>query len=250
MGKSCMIDFIQKFVFDGFEPGDYIYGTIHISSMIILFISIVLCSFLFRNKDSEYIHNKLKILAYITLSIYMIRRGIKVYEGESFLKAFWPFYLCNVNTVFLSIYLIFDIKRGKDFFIITGLAGAVLMFVVPDGVFIDRYITLGMLDSLLSHYEIIFIPVVLLITKAYSLDVRHSWEVVIGLLIVTFNVEFLQKLLINEEIDFLFLDGTLPFTINGVNQFFILFPLAIIFVYFVYFIDYIYISKITFKKIK
>ncbi len=243
-----MIDFINDFLFNGFTPGDFTYGFIHVFSVVFLIISIIGYSLMMRNKDSKIIHSHMKKIAIVTLFIYFLRRGIDIYNGENIVKALWPFYLCNVNTIFLSLIIIFDIKKGKDFFITTGLAGAVLMFVIPEGVFNDRYLTLSILDSLLSHYSIIFIPMVLMITKAYTLDIKNSWQVVIGLLVAVFNVEVLQELLINEHVDYLFLEGTLPFTINGVHQFFIMFPIAVIFVYTVYLVNYLYSSKISFIK--
>ena len=200
-----MLEFIRRFAITGFEQGDFTYGTVHTLSIVILFVSLLITIIWLKGKDKEYINHKLKYLAIFTLSVYCIRRGVMVYQGDSFVKAFWPFYLCNVNTIFLSIYIIFNIQKGKDFFVITGLAGAVLMFVVPEGVFNDRYLTLKIFDSILSHYEIIFIPVVLMATKAYELELKNSWQVIVGLLIVTINVEFLQKILINEQVDYLFI---------------------------------------------
>lgn len=243
-----MLDFIEKFTITGFEPGDFTHGTIHRASIALMIVTIIVLSFLLRKKDSKYVHNKMKILAYFTLIVYFTRRGIRVYQGMDVFRAFWPFYLCNVNTIFLSIYIILDLKKGKDFFIITGLAGAALMFVVPVGVFNDRYLTLGILDSLLSHFEIIVIPLVLMFTKAYKLDVKRSGGVILGMLLVTFNVEIMQPILVNESIDYLFLDGTLPFTIDGVNQFFVMFGCALIFVYTIYFLDYLYITENVFNQ--
>ena len=193
-----------------------------------------------RNKDSKYIHNQMKKLAMFTLFIYFLRRGIRIYNGEDVIKVLWPFYLCNVNTIFLSLLIIFDVKKGKDFFITTGLAGAVLVFIVPDGVFNDKYLTLSLLESLLSHYEIILIPMVLMITKAYKLNLKNYWQVAIGLLVVLFNVEVIQELLINEHVDYLFLKGTIPFTIKGVNQFFIMYPVTLIAIYIVYLVNYVH----------
>lgn len=235
-----MLSFIERFLFTGFEPGNYTYGFIHIFSIVFLIFSIIVYSFLLWNKDPSYVNKQMKKIAIFTLFIYFLRRGVRIYNGEDFIRALWPFYICNVNTIFLSLIIIFDIKKGKDFFIITGLAGAVLMFVVPEGIFNDKYLTLSIFDSLLSHYEIIFIPVVLMVTKAYTPNIRNSWQVVIGLLLVVFNVEVLQPLLINEQVDYLFLQGTLPFTIKGVHQFFIMFSVSLVFVYSVYFINIIY----------
>ncbi len=239
-----MIEFIKKFMFEGFVHGNYTMGTVHIMSLILCGTSILLFTFLLRNKDSKYIHNKMKIIAYISIAVYILNRVTRVIEGDTVLEAFWPFYLCNVNTVLLSIWIIFDIKKGKDFMIITGISGAVLAFIIPDGIFVDKYLTLNILDSVLSHYEIVAIPIILMLTKAYELDVKKSYVVFIGLLLVAINVEYLQPILINETVDYLFLDGNLPFTITGVNQFFIMFATALLYIYSVYFLNYLYLGKI------
>ena len=247
-----MIDFLRKFMIDGFNPGDYTLGTVHQLSLYISLAFIVILVVLLRNKDALYVHNKMKIIAYVTIIVYIIRRIVRVYTGTGFIEAFWPFYLCNVNTILLSIYMIFDIKKGKDFIMITGISGAVLAFVIPYGIFNDQYLTLSILDSVLSHFEIVAIPIVLMATKAYELNVKRGVFVILGLLVLTVNVEFLQPLLINQQVDYLFLDGDLPFTIDGVNQFFIMLASAIVYVYFVYFLDYLYLGKIKihFKKSK
>ena len=130
---------------------------------------------------------------------------------------------------------------------ITGMSGAVLAFIIPQGIFNDRYLTLSILDSVLSHYEIVAIPIILMATKAYELDIKKSYIVILGLLLVALNVEVLQPILINEQVDYLFLDGTLPFTIKGVNQFFIMFASALVYVYSIYFLNYLYLGKIGVK---
>jgi len=233
---------------DGFNPGDYTMGTVHQLALFLSGSTIILFIILLKNKTPEYIHKKMKIIAYISFTIYILNRIVRVYKGVSVVESFWPFYLCNVNTILLSIYMIFDIKKGKDFIMITGISGALLAFIIPYGIFNDQYLTLNILDSILSHYEIVAIPIILMATKAYELDVKKGVFVILGLLLLTVNVEFLQPLLINKQIDYLFLDGTLPFQIEGVNQFFIMLASAIVYVYFVYFLDYLYLGKL--KKIK
>jgi|GEM_PF-1408484 len=240
-----MTELIRGFLFDGFVHGDYTMGTVHVMSLILSGTSIILFILLLKNKSSEYVHKKMKIIAYIAIIIYLLRRIVRVIEGETLLEAFWPFYLCNVNTVLLSIWIIFDIRKGKDFMIITGISGAVLAFIIPDGIFVDKYLTLNILDSVFSHYEIVAIPIILILTKAYELDVKKSPSVILGLLLVAINVEVLQPILVGKNIDYLFLEGNLPFTIPGVNQFYIMFFCALIYIYGVYFLNYLYLGKIV-----
>lgn len=242
-----MLDFLKKFMMDGFNPGDYTMGMVHLISLYLSGLTIVLFAFLLRKKNQEYVNKKMKIIAFISLFIYLLNRLVRVYQGMSVIEAFWPFYLCNVNTLLLSIYILFDIQKGKDFFVITGISGAVLAFIIPFGIFNDQYLTLNILDSVLSHYEIVAIPVILLSTKTYQLDIKKSWTVIVGLLLVWVNVEFIQPLLTGNQVDYLFLDGTLPFQIPGVNQFFIMFFSALVYVYFVYFLDYLYLGKLNLK---
>ena len=238
-----MFDFFRKFFIDGFQRGDYTLGTTHVFALVFTVLSIALLVFLLKGKNEEYVYKRMKLIAYITILVYLARRGIMVYQGETFLKAFWPFYLCNVNTILLSIWIIFDFKKGLDFMIITGISGAVLAFIVPEGVFTDRYLNFQILDSILSHYEIVAVPIVLLATKTYKLDVKNSWIVMIGILLILINVELLQPLIINEKVDYLFLDGNLPFTINGVPQVYILLFCMISYVYIVYYLNYLYNKK-------
>ena len=133
--------------------------------------------------------------------------------------------------------------------IITGMSGVVLAFIMPQGIFNDRYLTFTILDSVLSHYEIVAIPIILMATKTYELDIKKAYTVILGLLLVALTVEILQPLLLHEQVDYLFFDGVLPFTIEGVNQFFIVFASAIVYAYFVYFLDYLYLGKISVKKL-
>jgi uncharacterized membrane protein YwaF len=240
------MDILRGFFIDGFVPGDYTYGFVHIASIVIALVLIPVLSMYFENKDSDYVYGFLRYIAIFTLLVYVLRRAIDVYQGKPFLEAFWPFYLCNVNTVFLSIFVIFKVKKGQDFFMITSMLGAVLMFVVPDNVFNDQYLTLGILDSVLSHYEIVVLPLVLLISGAYVLDVRRSWQVLLGLLVLLFNVEVLQPLLTNRHVDYLFIRGDLPFTIDGVPQVIIMYLSITVYVYGVYGLFY-YIN--TRKKV-
>jgi uncharacterized protein with PQ loop repeat len=233
------MEIFRNFFIDGFVPGNYTYGFVHIFSIVLVLILIPTLIFLFKGKDSDYVYSKLRWIAIVTLAIYFLRRGIDVYKGKDVIEAFWPFYLCNVNTIFLSLFIALKIKKGQEFFIITGMLGAILMFVVPVGVFNDKYITIQILDSVLSHYEIVLLPIVLLFSGAYKLDIKKSWQVFLGLFILLFNVEVLQPILINRTEDFLFVRGTLPFTIDGVPQVFIMLFSIGVYIYLIYGIDYL-----------
>lgn len=240
----------RKFFFEGFESGEFMFGTTHILSIIFVIVSVVLFTYLLRNKEEKYIIGKMKIIAIISLVIYFARRFL-YYDGSvSLIEALWPFYLCNINTIFLSLTIIFDIKNGRDFFLVTGLIGGVFTFLMPEGIFVDRYLTFSILDSIMSHYVIIVIPLVLLLTGCHTLHLKNIYQVFVGLLIVVFNSEVLQRVLFDKSFDYLFFRSTMPFTIPGVPQFLIISSLAIILVLLVYYLDHLYFERYEEKRKK
>ena len=238
-----MLEFINKFIHGGFETGDFSYGVTHMLAIAFVIISIIVFSVLLKGKDEKYINSKMKIIAFITLTIYLFRKLYDVKSVGNIVEAYWPFYLCNINTIVLALYIIFSWKKGKDFFIVTGLIGGIFTFLIPDGIFTDKYLTLGILDSIMSHYLIVVVPFVLLITKAHILKFKNIWIVYAGLILTIINSEFIQKILFNKEKDYLFFDSDIPFTINGVPQFIIISLLAIVLVFLVYYIDHLYINR-------
>lgn len=239
-----MIVWLESFLFHGFEPGDFTYGLVHVGSVALMLATIPLGILYYRRKTTDRLDRDLRILAAVTLVFYLLRRTVDLIEGRPFFDAFWPFYLCNVNTVFLSVMLLFRIRRGRDFFLITGMSGAILMFVVPEGVFNDRYLTLQIFDSLLSHYMIFIVPILLLSTKAHVLDVSRSWQSLLGLLLVLFNVEVLQPILTGRTVDYLFLRGPIDLSLWFIPQVFVMLFLAILYVYVIIFVNQLLLGRL------
>lgn len=237
-----MIEFIEKFLYKGFVDGEYNYELVHILSLIFLLISIVYLSLRYKDKHAK-LNKVLNVMSIVILFIYLFRRLINVFLGTNVFEAYWPFYLCNVNTIFLCLYQIFGWKKGKDFFLVTGLIGGLFTFFMPNGIFDDKYITLQVLDSVLSHYVIVVVPLVLFFTKSHILQLKNMYQVYIGLLAVVVNAEIIQVIIFKANHDYLFFDSNLPFTISGVPQFIIISVLAIVLVTLVYVLDYLYINK-------
>lgn len=241
-----MFIFLKKFFIDGFVPGDYTGGTVHDITILLLIASCIVFPILLYKKDKATIYKWMRIISIAMIIVYFVRRLIYVFHGGGIIDNLWPFYLCNVNTIFLGLALIFNWKWGKDFFITTGLIGGLFTFIMPQGQFNDLYPTFPIIDSVLSHYGIVVIPIVLLLTKAHVLEFKNLWKPFVGLLIVLFNVEVIQRLLLPNYHDFLFINSTLPFTIPGVPQFFIISGLAIVLISSLYGLQHLYI-KLTNK---
>ena len=156
------MDFISKFFKEGFEHGDYSYGLTHLLSIFFVIASIVLFCYCFRNKSEKYILGKMKIIAFVCLPIYFLRRIIGYDGSTSLIEHFWPFYLCNLNTIFLSLSIIFN-ETGQDFFVVTCLIGD-FHFLIPDGIHrqISPFFGPGQHHQ---AYVIVVIPAVLLLTR-------------------------------------------------------------------------------------
>lgn len=243
-----MIAFLEQFTYSGFVPGDYTYGFTHIGSIALMVLSIPLAILYFRKQSADSVHQSLRVFAGITLVFYIVRRIVDFSMGRPFFDTFWPFYLCNVNTVILSLLILFDVKKGRDFFLITGMSGAILMFVVPEGVFNDQFMTLQIFESLLSHYFIFMVPIILMSTKLHILEFSRSWQSLLGLLLVLFNVEVLQEPLTGRTIDYLFIRGPIDLTLWGIPQVFVMLVLAILYVYLVILLNQVLIGRVQLVK--
>lgn len=238
-----MQEFLRKFFKDGFVSGEYSYGVVHIIAIVFAVVSVIIFSWLLMGKEKQYINKKIKIIAYICLVIDITKRTISFIGGASFISAFYPFYLCNINTYLLSIYIIFDLKKGKDFFIVTGFIGGLITYAMPFGIFTDKYLTFGILNSLTSHYVIIVIPLVLLITKAHKLEMKTFYQQIIGLVMVLINAEVIGRILLQDTTDYLYIRSDMPFKIPGVPQIIIIGSLFIFTIMLTYFIDIYYTTK-------
>ena len=89
----------------------------------------------------------MKIISAISLLIYFGRR-LLYYDGNtSLIEALWPFYLCNINTIFLSLSITLNIKKGRDFFLVTGLIGGI-SYPFNAKASLNRYLTFLFLTAL------------------------------------------------------------------------------------------------------
>lgn len=128
-----MTEFLRKFFYDGFEPGEFAYGTTHLFGILAVIVSVTGLSYALRNRPKEVIFGKMKIIAIIGLIIYILRRVFWLADDKNIFEIYWPFYLCNINTIMLSIWIIFGYRKGLDFFIVTGLLGGLFTFAIQMG---------------------------------------------------------------------------------------------------------------------
>ena len=63
-----------------------------------------------------------------------------------------------------------------------------------------------------------------------------------------FNVEVLQEFVTGKYTDFLFLSGPIQLSIFGIPQVYVMFAMALIYVYSLYFLNYLLLGKIKFEN--
>ncbi len=228
------MDFFKKFFITGFEIGDYTYGFVHITFLVLMLISLFIVPFLLHRKSSGTINRIVKILGIIMLSIYFTRRLIQVFKGGNIISSLYPFYLCNVCTILVGLCAIFKWKHIREFAFVAGIIGGIVTFAFPQGIFTDRYINFNVLDSVTSHWGIILIPIIMWTTGECKLEFKNIWKVFVGTVIVFINVQFLQYPLVGTRFDYLFLGDNMPLQIPGIPTFLImpiLFPIVVLLIY-------------------
>lgn len=99
---------------------------------------------------------------------------------------------------------------------ITGFIGGVVTFLIPDGIYTDKYLTFSIFDSIISHYILIVVPAIFIVKDMWRANFSRVNEVVLGMLLVIMNVEIVQRLLLGGNYtDYLFFHGDIPFAIPG-----------------------------------
>ena len=215
-----MLEFLQNFFWNGFTSGNYEYKTIHILAILFTISLAVILPIYFKNKSEKSLWRFLQSLAALTLITYISRRVISFTLGgnhsfDNFIRTFWLFYLCNINTVILSVMILVKAKKGYEYVMITGFIGGVVTFLIPDGIYIDKYLTFSIFDSVLSHFILVVVPPIFIVKKIWRPNYKKSWQVILGMLVVVFNVEVVQRLFFgNNYIDYLFFHSDMPFVIK------------------------------------
>lgn len=212
----------------GGVPGDFSYGTIHLSAVIILIlITFVMC--LAGAKMSKASQRKVIVAAAVISIVFEIFWRIIFWKNGEKLIDLYPFYPCNLAGVLVPLIALSKNKILKELFYVFAFVGGVITFVYPQGIFTNEYLSFGILKSILQHTAIIFIPVFEYATGHFKPKLKYVWLSIIGLFIHLFNSEYMPKLLGKTgAYDYIFLRSGLPFVIDGIPQVFILGTLAVI----------------------
>lgn len=211
----------------GGVPGDFSYGAIHIGSILIFLFVLIAVTFagIKMSKNSQ---RKIVITAAVFSLVFEVFWRIIFFINKAEWPDLFPFYPCNIAGLLVPIIALTKNKTLKEMFYVFAFIGGIITFVYPQGVFTNQLLNFPILKSVLQHTAIIFIPVFEYATGNFKPKLKNYYLAIIGLFVHLFNSEYLPKLMGLKNTDYIFLHSGLPFTIEGVNQIFILAPIAFI----------------------
>lgn len=211
----------------GGVPGDFSYGTIHLSAVIILILATVaMC--LVGAKMSKANQRKIIIAASVISIVFEIFWRVIFWKNGEKPVDLWPFYPCNLAGIIVPFIALSKSKILKELFYVFAFVGGVITFVYPQGIFTNEVLSFAILKSILQHTAIIFIPVFEYFTGNFKPKLKLVFLSIIGIFIHLFNSEYLPRYFGKVNTDYIFLHSGLPFVIDGVPQIFILGALAVI----------------------
>lgn len=147
--------------------------------------------------------------------------------------------------------IIFKVKRGYEYVMISGFIGGVVTFLIPDGIFTDKFLTFSILDSILSHFILVVVTPIFIVKKYWKPELIRSYQVVLGMFGVIFNVEVIQRLFLGKDYwDYLFFQSDIPFTIKNHPelQFLVISGLFLLVLVIIYGINQLVIKSVEMNK--
>ncbi len=228
---------------EGGVAGDFAYKETHLGSIIALLLILIFACLIGRRLSKKSQNIIIVAVSVFALVFEIFWRILYVIRGVGW-QELYPFYPCNIAGILVPIIALTKNKTLKEMFYIFAFIGGVITFSYPVDIFTNQYLNFPILKSILQHSFIIFIPVFEYFTGNYLPKIKKYYLAIIGLFVHLFNSEYLPKLLGMKNTDFIFLHSGLPFTIDGVNQVFILAPIAFI----VILIFYLFLDRDVFGK--
>lgn len=177
----------------GGVTGDFTYGGVHITSIVIL---AALCIFLslWGQKVTEQVRRKTIIaLSVAALGFEFFWRIIFLTQGAG-AADIYPFYPCNLAGILVPIIALTKNKTLKEMFYVFAFIGGIITFAIPEEIFTNQYLNFPILKSILQHYFIIFIPVFEYFTKSYTPKFKNFYLAICGMLVHLANSELVPKL--------------------------------------------------------
>lgn len=201
---------------EGGVAGEYMYGTIHIASVIAVAVVCLVLTIIGLKSSSTTKRKIIVWLALLGIGFEVFWRAIYYFYRHLPLTELYPFYPCNLAGILVPIIALINNKLLKDLFYVFAFIGGLITFAMPEDIFNNMYLTFPILKSILQHCFIIIIPVFEYFNKTYIVKFKHFYITVIGMFIHLFNSEYVPRLMGITGTDYMFLRSGLPFTIDGV----------------------------------
>lgn len=215
-----MDTFIKWLVGDMGTQGEYMYGTMHlVTTLIVVLITVAagILAYALRNKPDA--GRKLLVAVCLIQAVFEILwRLVYLFIKQSPMNELWPHYPCNLGGVLIPLIGLMNWKRGKQLFYLFGFVGGVLTFALPDGIFSTDVFVFPILKSVMQHTGLLLIPVIEYVSGTYRPSLKDYGWVVGGCCIHAFNCEVIDRLLGLMD-DYMFFRSDMPFVIEGVPQF-------------------------------
>lgn len=211
-------------------PDGYLFTLPHFIYMIVsLFFVIYVVRWMKIDNPKR---NKIVVLVLCGLLWFFKYAGevVFVYESlafdepvSSFTHGFWDwrtlisFQICGVNNVLLPIAVLFNVKPMKDFTFLTSILGGITVILYPSTVlFGDPFtVTFPMVRSLIVHMILVALPLFLIRTGEFRLELKHWKRTLIGTILV-FLWALYGNLVVDPGANYMFLmtnpfyDGPIP----------------------------------------
>ncbi len=179
----------------------YLYGKTHIISLIIVILALAafLVAFYFLAKKSKKAYTiGIKIFAVWMILFEIGWRVLFLTSAPNFINQdyhWYPAYACNFTAIMLPIACLTGSKIMKHMFYVFAIVGACLMMLYPSSVFVEPYITIGAIKSLLQHWNIILLVSAEILVGEYKVKFRNYWLGWLGMIVVVINCTFITWIL-------------------------------------------------------
>lgn len=123
-------------------------------------------------------------LASILLGLRLIFQILKVTYGDEI--PFWrivPFHQCAVMGIVLPLVVLFNLKNLKMPIYTISMMGGFATIAFGE-YFTSKFITFYSIEGIISHTFLIIIPLIEIASGKFSLDIKKSWSVFVGMLVL------------------------------------------------------------------
>lgn len=195
-------------------------------------------------KHPEKARRTIVTLAIVLLCLRLFFQVIKVtYGDERPLLRVLPFHQCAVIGILLPLVVLFDIKKLKMPIYSIAMMGGFATIAFGE-YFTSSFMSFYSIEGIISHTILIVIPLIEIASGQFSLDIRKSWSVFVGMLLLMGWATLANEVFFKDyRTNYMFLKKSgFPDGFGG-SYYFLLYVIIFIFVY-----SCMFIPPLLYKK--